>query len=333
LRQSFLWFGTLGAKSNIAFEQANSSYHKYRADMMNLFYRMKAAYYDYYYLGQEIRLARDDIELLKFWESVVRVKYKTGQSKHPDLIKAQVELGKLEDHLISLESRIKPLRQNLLFNLGLPHDHELPLPDSIQLNTSELDWNSIREGVINNNPDLLSISHLLESDKARIELANKSSLPSFTLGVDYIMTGEAINPELDESGKDPWAVNVGISLPIWFGKNNAQKKRARAQYQMTESKHQDAKNQLYTLLEKLRYDIEDSSRKISLYRDGLIIKAEQSLNVSYKSYQAGQSDFLDVLDSQRQLLEFRLNHEQARIRYLTNIAKLEALMGKPLENK
>jgi outer membrane protein, heavy metal efflux system len=332
LRQSFPWFGTLSAKGDIAYESANAAYQKYQSEKLNLFFQVKAAYYNYYYLGQEIRLTQEDIELLKFWESVVRVKYKTGQTEHRDLIKIQVELGKLEERIASLKARIKPLRQNLLFILGFSEDKNLPLPDSIQVNNSVLDWGLINERTINHNPDLKAITHLVESNQARINLAKKSTMPSFTIGFDYIMTGDALNPVLDESGKDPWAVNVGISLPIWFGKNSAQKKRAKAQYLMTENRMTDKINQLYSLIEKLRYEIEDASRKISLYRDGLIIKAEQSLNVSYKAYQVGDSDFLEVLDAQRQLLDFRLKFQQARVMYAIKTAELEALMGESIES-
>ena len=52
----------------------------------------------------------------------------------------------------------------------------------------------------------------------------------------------------------------------------------------------------------------------------MVPKAEQSLNAAYTSYQAGKADFLDVLDAQRQLLDFQLRLDLS----ITNMAKYKA---------
>jgi len=72
-------------------------------------------------------------------------------------------------------------------------------------------------------------------------------------------------------------------------------------------------------------------RKIRLYRDGLLPKAEQSLNANYTAYQAGEMDFLSILDAQRQLLEFELNLEKAVVDLATKKAELEMIAGTEIE--
>ena len=67
-----------------------------------------------------------------------------------------------------------------------------------------------------------------------------------------------------------------------------------------------------------------------LYRDGLVPKAEQSLNVSYTSYQAGETDFLSVLDAQRQLLDFQLQQERSKADLAINRARIEMITARPL---
>jgi outer membrane protein TolC len=62
----------------------------------------------------------------------------------------------------------------------------------------------------------------------------------------------------------------------------------------------------------------------------LVPKAEQSLNATYSAYQAGEIDFLNVLDAQRQLLNFQLTVAHERTRLATRRAQLEMLSGTEL---
>ena len=64
-----------------------------------------------------------------------------------------------------------------------------------------------------------------------------------------------------------------------------------------------------------------------MYRDGLVPKAEQSLNVSFAAYQAGETDFLNLLDAQRQLLDFQLALDRARTNAAIRQAELEVITG------
>ena len=331
LKQHFPWFGTLGKKGEAAFEAANVAYQKYQKEKLRLFYQVKSAYYDYYYLGREIELTRDNMELLKYWESVARTKYKAGLKRHPDVIKAQVELGKLEDRLLTLEEMTVPTAARLRAALNLPDSIELPVPSTIAPGTPLLDRDSVLAKTLANNPDLIAIDHLVRKEKAEISLAGKTSYPNFTLGVDYLETGQALNPSLDESGKDPWIVSVSVNLPIWFGKNKAKRNAARARHKMAQHNLEDAKNALAAVTEKVLFEYEDAQRKTSLYSDGLIPKAEQSLNVSYTAYQAGESDFLTLLDAQRQLLDFQLKLEKSLTESSKKLAELEMLTGHQID--
>jgi len=332
LKQSFPWFGTLGAREDMAFAMSQVSFQKFQAAKLRLFYQVKAAYYDYYYLGQDLTITRENFELLKFWESVAQAKYKTGLKQHPDVIRAQVELGKLEDHILTLQEKKDPVEARLRALLNLPDEVNIPVPSSITVDEVPL----VRDTVINlvrqNNPDLKALQNIIESERAGESYAARQSLPSFTIGVDYIMTGEALDPSMPESGKDPWMIGASISLPIWFGKNSARRGEAEARRRAAEYELRDSENRLTALAEKVIFEYSDALRKTQLYRDGLVPKAEQSLNAIYAAYQAGETDFLNLLDAQRQLLDFQLTVVREKARLGANRAMLEMLSGTNLED-
>ena len=330
LMQSFPWFGTRGTRGDVTLEAANIEYQKFQSKKLRLFYEVKAAYYDYYFLGREIAIARANIELLENWEAVARTMYKASAGRHTDIIKAQVELGKLEDRLSTLENMKIPVLSRLWEALDLGEEVDLPFPAEISEFESFVDAGSVKSDILSNNPDLKAVNHLIYKEEAAVKLAKKASYPNFMIGVDYIYTGDAIDPTMPDSGKDPWILNAGISLPLWFGKNNAKREQARARLEMARYNLKSKENSLATLADRIVFEYEDAARKVKLYRDGLIPKAEQSLNTAFKAYRSGEIDFLNVIDAQRQLIEFQLQLELARTNTAKKLAEIEMLVGKEL---
>ena len=328
LRQSFPWFGTLGTRKDAAGQAAEAAYQKFESKKLELFYEVKAAYYEYYYLGREISITRDNLELLKFWESVVRAKYRVAAAPQPDVLKAQVELAILEDRLLTLEEELKPAAARLIAVLNLPGDVSLPVPAEIYVAESDVNAERILPLVLADNPDLKFLNHLTGEARAGQKLARKVSKPSFFVGIDYIDTGDAAGAGIAESGKDAVTASVGISLPLWFGANKAKELEADARYRQAQNVFADARNRLASITSELVFLHNDALRKVRLYRDGLLPKAKQSLELSYTAYRAGEMDFLEVLDAQRQLLDIQIRYERARTDLAVKQAEIERLTGK-----
>jgi outer membrane protein TolC len=327
LQQAFPWFGTLGARKDISVEAAASAHQKYEANKLALFYQVKRSYFEYFYLGRAIDITRENFDLVKFWESVARAKYSVGMKQHPDVIKAQVELGTLEDRIRTLEDMIEPLSARLKAVTNLPDSLVLPLPESARIAEGNVKKDSVFAFIMANNPDLKSLLHAVEKGRAAKRLADKQSYPDFVVGVGYVDIGEALDPNMPESGKDAWTATVGITLPIWFGAEKSRRQEAQAQYRLAEYEYTDAVNRLRALSKEIVFEYEDALRKTRLYRDGLVPKAEQSLNANYAAYQAGETDFLSLLDAQRQLLDFQLKFERSRSDLAIRRAELEMVTG------
>jgi len=327
LRQMLPWFGTLGANKDEMFEASEAAWQEFHSKTLELHYQVKAAYYEYYYLGREARTTKENLELLGFWESVARAKYRVALTRHPDVIKAQVELGKLEDRLLTAEEQLMPAAAQLRSILDLPDSTVLPLPDSIVVVETTLDRDAILARATEHNPSLKSQLHMIASASAGVRAAGKSYWPGLTLGLDYIDTGPARNPGVPDSGKDAFTVSLGVSVPIWFGANGARKREAEANMRAAQHDYTATRNQLAAAVDQVVYEYHDSMRKTQLYRDGLVPKAQQSLGASYTAYQAGEAEFLNVLDAQRQLLEFQLMFERSRSNLAIRRAQLEMLTG------
>ncbi|NQU39553.1 MAG: TolC family protein [Lentisphaerae bacterium] len=328
LAQTFPWFGTLRLRGDAAGEAAAAAQQSYEKTKLQLFFRVKAAYYEYWYLAQALTVTREHIQLVANLEGVTRTRFKAGAEAYSSVVQAQVELGKLDDQLRTLESLREPIVATLNAAMNRPTQLPLPWPRSLPelvasfTDTQALAW------LAESNPDLLRLDHLVAKEDVGIELARKSYYPDVTLGVDYGDMDEARNSGVSDSGKDPVVAMVSINLPIWYGKYRAEAREARLRKKAAEGQREDVADRLAADVKLLLYHFHDAERKIDLYGDTLVPKAEQSLEATQQGFEAGSTPFISLIDAQRMLLEFQLAHQRSQADRGRRLAEIEAIVGR-----
>lgn len=327
LSQMFPWFGKLKLRGEAALEDANAMQQQYEAAKLRLFDEVKQTYYELYYVGRAVDVTAENVALLEQLEEIARSKYESGTAEHGDVIKAQVELDKLRDRLRTLQDFKHPLVARLNAALNRPIESVLPFPTNIFPAMPTAQLSQRLDQLKSSNPELKSLYFLAEKDKAAIALARKEFYPDVTLGVDYVQTGEARMAGVSDSGKDPVMVGLSVNIPLWWNKYRAGVREAESRYVATQQDRQDRVNRLSTELRLALFKYEDAERKIVLYRDALIPKADQNLKVIQRSFEAGRSDFLSLLDAERILLEFQLTYERAVADREQGLATAERLTG------
>jgi len=65
IAQSFPWFGLLSAKEDVATEMANAKYEVFENTKSNLFFEVKTAYYNYYFIEKAIEITQENIQILE----------------------------------------------------------------------------------------------------------------------------------------------------------------------------------------------------------------------------------------------------------------------------
>lgn len=327
LTQMFPWFGTLRLKGDIAASNALIAEQHFQAVEDRLYVEVINAYAEYYYLHRSIAITTELVELVTNAEAVAQAKYRAGVGPYADVIRAQVELGKLEDQLAALNDRLRPVRARVNAALNRPLDAPLAAPDSLPSETLALTDDALIAQVQVNNPNLQALGLAIDREDQAIALAKRKYYPSFTLGVDYINTGDARMPGVTDSGKDPVMGMFSINIPLWHGSYGAGVREARARRRAAELDQRDQENQILAKMRSVLFAFHDAERKSTLYRDALIPKARQSVQASATGYESGQTDFISFLDAERVLLEFQLAYDRSRADHLQRLAELRALVG------
>ena len=77
-------------------------------------------------------------------------------------------------------------------------------------------------------------------------------------------------------------------------------------------------------------DVKASQRRIELFKQNLIEKAKQSLEVSRTSFSGGTGDFLDMLDNIKLIIEMQLTVEKETLNKAGKVSELTMLFGNHL---
>ena len=333
IMQVFPWFGKIEARTDAATASEKAARKRYEAAMLKLFFEVKDAFYEYTYLASAVEIARENLKLIKHFEEVARIKYIAAATGHPDVIRAQVELAKLEDHLEALEDLRRPVVARLNAVLNRPTAARLDWPKKQEFQQVHLDRSQMIEMLKDRNPELAGLDWEVEAAKKRVELAKKKFYPDIGVGVDWIQTDGAISSGVSGSGEDPVILMFSMNLPLWRGSYKAAERQAKANVRKITQQKIDTENNILAKAVQVLYNFEDSTRKTHLYGDILVSKAEELVQASETAYKAGTVDFLSLIDAQQMLLRYQLAYERAVTDNQQKLAELEMLVGMNLGTK
>jgi outer membrane protein TolC len=330
ISQMLPFLGKRGLRGDAASEAAEAARERYEAEKLRVAYRVKDAYHEYVYLARGLEILRENLKLMEYFESVARTLYEVGSSKHADVIRAQVELGKLEDRLRTMEDLRGPIVARLNAALNRPLDEPLPWPNPVATPVPQIADERVYELLRAANPELRAREHEVRREEFAADLAGKDYFPDLTLGLNYIATDHARMSGVRGSGDDPVIGSVSINIPIWYGKYAAGVREAERRRDAAARMREETRNRLSTDARLVLYRLDDAARKVDLYGNTLVPKGRESIEATETSYRAGKATFLELVDSERVLLEFQLARERALADQAQRLAELEMTVGRPL---
>ncbi len=322
--QTFPWHGKRALRAEAEKSGALAEYSRYLTQTLDVLNTVRGAYGDYYYLSEATDIMAENLGLLEYFEEVVRRRFEAGLAPHSDLIRIEVESEKLRDRLEELREQRRPRAAALNRVLGRPHSARLPWPVSLpEEGITELQEDRLIDDAIENNPQLLALRHEIDRRGDLKDLAGKEYYPDITVGVmrmEDAMGGMGGGVDID-------AAMVSINIPLWRGKYDAGVREADRRLEAGRRTLADAEYGVESALENALFRFRDTQRRLELYRNYLLPKAEESLRVSESAYRAGEVDVIELIDAQRELLNFELELKRSRADRFKAVGEIEKLVG------
>lgn len=321
--QMFPWFGTLQARENVAAQHAKAKYELFEEARSRLFDEVRGTYYNLYYNGKASEIVRENIEILGIFRKLALTKVEAGRASSLDEFRIQMEIGDLENQLALLKDHQQYLKV-AFFNLLNTEPEDIWMPDTLWDSTPELTRQEMLDSLLVKNHQILVLELQRAAYSYQQEVARKTGIPGFSVGLDYIMVGKGEN---NLSGEDAFMFpRIGITIPLYRDKYRSMVKEAVYQESAKSNEIQDKMNMLETLFEKTWNELVDADRRLLLYEKQLEL-ATRSINLLETEYTTAGKNFEEVLRMERKQLRYALELEKARADKQAAISFLDYLMG------
>ncbi len=330
LTQAFPWFGTLALRGRVALLEATALHHLHQAARRDVVARVKEVYYDLGYVDAALGLAGEEQSLLEHYETLASARYATGQGLQQAVIRLQAEITRVIDRRHLLERQRATLAARL--NTLLDRRAEEPVPPVAPLARPPVavDREELYRLGDRNRHELQAASALIEGGERSVELARKSARPGFTASVGVTNVGrrdDAALLPLPDDGRNSVTISLGMSLPLWGAKYRARVVEADAELRAHTRRRAAARNAMEMEVQEGVVRLETLDRQIDLLDTVLIPQTEEALRATETAYETGELGVLELLDSERTVIDVR----SMRARYLSDLlialAALERAIG------
>jgi outer membrane protein TolC len=313
--------GKLRLAGDAAAAGSSASSFAFAAEILRTALALKQAYYELHALEETIGVQRETLRLLEDLEALAQQQNAAGKVTLQDVLRAQMAHDQVATRIANLEDSRGALAAELKAALGLgPADAEPPLPSTFVTSADEPDPDALLATALARNPALRAMESEVRRAEAMLELARKSGVPDFTLGIEADLRGSPLM----------FRPSASITLPIWRDKIAAEIAAAQADRRAAAARLGAEEVRLAADLASALFMYRESVRNDALLRGSLVHKARQSLDAARAGYVNGRAGFLDVIDAQRTLLEFEIALIEARTQRELSLAALSlAIAGVP----
>lgn len=334
LMQMFPWFGTRKAAQNEAEHLSNVAFEQFRESLNILYLDVYTQWFLMGSLQQKLKNLDEHKLLLKQLEELAIQKFSTsayssGSGDMSSTLRVRLETVELENQVQTVLSELKAEKAKFNALLNRNPDSNIVLPDSIEEIPFILDIQTAMEEISTQNPALLMIDQENKAYKAKAKADRKMSMPMIGLGLQYSLIGKRAGetiPVTHMNGMDMLMPMVSISLPIYRNKYKAQQRESRFWQQSATEKYNDTYNSIRAELVQIKHQLEDALRTV-----GLLEKQTDLAKTTYRliisEFATGKSDLNDVIQVQRQLLDYRLRESDAIADYNTKVASAQKLIS------
>jgi outer membrane protein TolC len=268
----------------------------------------------------------------------------SASSGMSEVLRIQLELAELESNIESLLSEITAAKARFNALLNRPADHAVNIPDEFFQIPYLLDVTSVLQQMTEQNPMLGMLKEKSLAHEAHLEMEKKMAYPMFGIGLQYMLIGKTPESATNGSdmgtmpsdandntvksmnGKDMIMPMVSISIPIFRNKYKAAQRESRLLRQANEEKYADTFNRLQAELYRYKHQLDDAVRKIRLYKKQAGL-ARTTCELVIQEFASGKSELSDVIQVQRQLLDYRLKETEAIAAYNTMVANIQKLIS------
>ncbi len=318
--QDFPYPGKLKLRGEAAQLDAAAAREKFQAAKRAVVQQVKTAYFQIAYLQETLGVLERNSRLLEQIERITNARYRVGQGRQQDVLKAQLQrtrlLSEIAHHHQLMGSAQAQLRRLLNRSPDAPEIVvQQPTETPLRYTAEEL-----LARVRSDNPQVTGRKEMVKRQSVQVELARKDRYPDFGVQYMYQRTGDKF--------PDYSMLTFSARLPIYSRRKlDPELTQAVEELNRSRREYESQVQSAYFEVRDQYLAAQTTSEILKIYHDGLIPQALSTYQAGLAAYQTGQLDFEALLSSFLDVLHFDEDYWKALSDHEQALARLEELTG------
>jgi cobalt-zinc-cadmium efflux system outer membrane protein len=316
LSQPFEWPGKRIYRRKAAEAEVGVAREETEDFRLELTAQVKEAFFNVLLSERLLDVSRKNVETVEAVVRSVKLRVDSGETPELEMIKARVELLKVTKDLKRAENRVVLAKAVLNSLLGGTFGEDYEIQGEFLAPDKHLESALLVDTALAQHPQILRQKKAFEAADYALLRERQARIP------DLVLKG-SITDEID---KRSYAVGLSVSFPIFYQRQGeiavAQAGKARAQAELKRTQVELTK---LIIQEYQNYQI--ALDQLDVFEKGLIKQADEALRIARFSYEQGESDLLDLLDSQRVQRSTLNEYHEAQFELQAALARLERVTG------
>ena len=246
--------------------------------------------------AEEMRLHNQQATVLNEALSAALAEYTTGKVPQADVLRAQMALTRLNEHLIQLEQERDAARAQLNSLMGRSPDEAIEITGTYTVTPTLPSIDELERIAIEHRPELAAMRKQITKFGDESKLARLAMKPDFTIAAGYMLMPTGSN------SRSAYMAEATMNLP-WLNRSrhDNETKQADAATDVAQAELDARTSTVFLEIRQAQIDVQSAQRRVKLYRDTLLPQAEAAFKASATAYQNNRGEFMNLVDSQNLL--------------------------------
>jgi len=324
--QMFPWFGTLNTQKEAQLYTAEARQAMIDSRQLEILRDIQITWFGISEVKQQIRIAEETLKLVGDLEQLVEIRYETARTGQADILRIQMEKQRIQNKIKNLKDKLLPLYAGFNELLNRELDEEVITNEPQQLPELMFSKDEIASLAKSKNPEFETLNFRKSALEQQERIAELRGRPSFGIGLEVM--GRDFGPmSMNPNSTESFIGMATIRLPIYRTRTRSQKQQITYQLQSVDMERVQTENRISSDLESAMETLRSSNRSIDLLDLELIPRARQVLDILSEEYTAGNAQFDELLQIQRDLLDLEFERIEAVVNQNKAVARIERLIG------
>ncbi len=285
---------------------------------LSIAYQVKEAFFSLLLVEEELRYARENLQLNRDFTEMVELKHSSGEVSRAEVLRARVELARAEAMVKHYETEKKIMAARLTVLMGREKT-DFKIKGELRQPLVSISLEEARETALTLRPEIKKVEYSLSRTMLQKRQAYLSYLPDFNLGFARHQV----------EGMKYWDFSLSFSVPLFFWQVR------RGEVAEAEALIRSGQKEVAYWQDLVSLEVEEAHRQvlrcqeqIKLFEEDILNQAEQVYQLFLFSYKEGQIGGLDLIEARRTWIESRITYAEHLYQHAISLAALARAMGR-----